>query len=120
VVEVVVAEAAAAVEVSEVSDEEAGRLAASVVDKLGEELLCAWAAAMRAFMELMGSLGSKALRGIPASWAAAKSAVVLDEVVEDGLDRFEVVGGCVKELWDERREDKSRGWQSPLLPNVSP
>ena len=51
-----------------------------------------WAAANRAFIELMGSEGSKADKGMPAAWAAASkaafeadAAAALEEL--DGLER---------------------------------
>jgi len=50
----------------------------------------AWAAARRAFIELIGSEGSKAEAGIPAACAAASSCAAEDaaaEEAEDGLER---------------------------------
>ena len=51
-------------------------------------LWACWAAANRALMELVGSLGSRLVVGIPTALAAASScaAAAEAEVVEDGLE----------------------------------
>jgi hypothetical protein len=80
-------------EVAEADTEEGGSKDDNVVGNDDvDEPLCAWAAAKRAFMELMGSEGSSADKGMPAAWAAANKAAFDAEAAADdddeGLDRL--------------------------------